>query len=88
MIPQFFVKFFVKVQYIKNTTFRRKPVCYSSDKDMWQPTALKQRNKPNIQCYKQKQLKLMEVNKIYHFLYQGTRLWKLPRKCNGQMHST
>jgi hypothetical protein len=55
---------------------------------MWQPTALKQRNKPNIQRYKQKQLKLMEVNKIYRFLHQETRLCKLPRKFDGQMHST
>jgi hypothetical protein len=68
--------------------FRRKSVYRSSDKDIWQPTALKQRNKPNIQCYKQKQLKLIEVNKIYHSLHQGTRLCKLPRKFNGQMPST
>jgi len=55
---------------------------------MWQPTAFKQRNKPNIQCYKQKQLKLMEVNKNYHFPHEGTQLCKVPQKFNGQMHST
>jgi hypothetical protein len=33
-------------------------------------------------------LKLIEVNKNYYFLHQGTQLCQLPQKFNGQIHST